>query len=221
MPILRPLSIPETPTMTALAHIELSEQYPITIRALSQSDRFRTQGMASAMTGGRWQRLSGFARAQVLHDYVGVLRRDWNDQSARAWEPGSEALQKLKQDLDSVAGADGELIAALRQEIDNTTVYDGFEAFRMKEGDARLITAEGNDIVEAYDIWFSRNSPYLILGLPTDDPAAAEEGLRRRIGYFLSRMPEGIGLEETYTARAWDYARRAYPELRKAAQGAG
>lgn len=200
--------------MTALAHIELSDQYPVTIRAFNENanltDRYRTQSMVKTISSGRWQRLSGFARAQVLHDYVGVLDRKWDDQSARTWEPSRDALRALKKALDSLASADVELVAALRQEIENTKVHDGFEAFRREEGDERERT------LEDYDLWFSRNSPYLVLGLPLADVDAAEAELWTRIDFFLNRMPDVIGLEETYTERAWDYARRAYPELRQA-----
>lgn len=200
--------------MTALARTELSDQYPATIRAFSQNtkprDGYREKSMVSALTSRDWQRLSGFARAQVLHDYVGVLRHEWDDRTALNWEPSADALQALTASLESLPhAANSELIATLRKEIEDTAVFSSFEAFRREDGEARI--AE----LEDYDIWFSRNCPYLVLGLPVDDVNTAEIELQKRIKYFLDHMPDGIGLEETYTERAWDYARQAYPELRK------
>lgn len=201
--------------MTSFARIELSDQYPATIRALNQhgnvSDDYRAQSISKSLRSPRWQRLSGFARAQALHDYVGVLNRDWDDDAARAWQPTPKALADLRVRLQALpASAGDDLIVALNQELSHTELFDSFDEFQRSDDDRPF------DELEQYDIWFSRNSPYLALGL-SEDVEVAETELRQRVDYFLQRMPTGVGLTKTYTDRAWDYARAAYAEMRKAA----
>lgn len=201
--------------MVSAAKLELSQRYLSNIRALSSnpnmSDDYRCGAMRATLESNGWRKLSAPTRAKVIHDFAGVLAKQWKESEADGWVATKASLDDLLGSLDAIASKLPNTRSAetlifvdrLRDEINNTELFESYEAFWQKN--------EGKpfDTHEEFDLWFHQCCPYLIMGLSAD-LAIAEKELEGRVEKVLARLPDGIGLNEFYDKLAWQYAYDAY-----------